>query len=241
MRAKFFLSTIVLMSTVGLANAQYYYGNYYDSGNYWGGNNPNNGVVTFQGDSNWNSAYNYGYNNYNYGYNNYNYVQPVSVNVPNNYYSQYYNTPYYNNLTYYNYSSLSPTTYAATNVGLSNATINGYVSVSGGNNNQNYGTTWFQYGVNQNNLNWSTSPANVYYTTNTNAHLTSLNCGTTYYFRAVTSGQNGIQYGNVLAFTTTQCNYSGGYYQPYPNYNYQTWQPPRVQTICHTKKKRYYR
>lgn len=235
--------------TVAFANAQYYYDNNYYYNNY---NNPNNGVVSFvPGYSNYN---NYGYN---YGYYTNN-IQPVSVSsLPYNYDNYSYNNYNYNyncnagygyNCNYYNFSSLTPTTYAATNAYQSSATVNGYVTVSGGSSGQTYGTTWFQYGVNQNSLNWSTNPASVYSSTNTNANLTGLNCGTVYYFRAVTSGSNGMQYGNTLSFTTTQCNYNNynynyGYGNYYPNYNYQTWVPPQIQTRCYktTKKVRYYR
>lgn len=258
------LATVVL--TMTFASAQYYNDQYYNSYNY--GNNPNNGVTTFIGSTGYGTNYNTGYydqnsysynNNYNYNYNsgyyttgyNNNYSQPVSVSLP---YTgctyNCYNTGYYGNSTYYNNSTLSPVTYAATNANSSGATINGYVTVSGNNYNGTYGTTWFQYGLSSGSLNWSTSPANVYSTTNTNAHLTSLTCGTTYYFRAVTSGQNGMQYGNTLSFTTSSCGYA--YNNPYNNYQYyqpsyyQNWQAPRVQTTCYmpvkkTVKKKYYR
>lgn len=255
----------VSMFAVSASFAQYY--NSYNYGYNSYGNNPNNGVTTFIGsagyyDQNYNNNYNYNYNSgyYNSTYNNTgyytagyanNYSQPVSVSLP---YTgcvyNCYNTGYYGNSTYYNNSTLSPVTYAATNANSSGATINGYVTVSGNNYNGTYGTTWFQYGLSSGSLNWSTSPANVYSTTNTNAHLTSLTCGTTYYFRAVTSGQNGMQYGNVLSFTTSSCGYA--YNNPYNNYQYyqpsyyQNWQAPRVQTTCYmpakkTVKKKYYR
>jgi hypothetical protein len=254
------LAVIVLTAT--FASAQYYndpyYSNYNNSGYNYGytnySNNPNNGITTFIGNSGYYDQ-NY-YNNYNNNYNsNYynsgyytspyanNYSQPVSVSLP--YTGCTYNCNsgyYYNSGTYYNNSTLSPVTYAATNANSSGATINGYVTVSGNNYNGTYGTTWFQYGLSSGSLNWSTSPANVYGTTNTNAHLTSLSCGTTYYFRAVTSGQNGTQYGNVLSFTTSQCGYA--YNNPYNNYQYyphsyyQNWQAPQIKTTCYKPVKR---
>lgn len=258
------LAAVVL--TMSFTSAQSYYDNtyYVNNGSNYGynsyGNNPNNGITTFIGSTGYGTNYNSGYydqnsynynNNYNYnynsGYNNTgyytagyanNYSQPVSVSLP--YTGCTYNcnnNSYYGNSTYYNNSTLSPVTYAATNANSSGATINGYVTVSGNNYNGTYGTTWFQYGLSSGSLNWSTGPANVYNTTNTNAYLTSLTCGTTYYFRAVTSGQNGTQYGNVLSFTTSQCGYA--YNNPYNNYQYyqpsyyQNWQAPKVQTSCY--------
>lgn len=269
---------ILILATVFLsasfASAQYYDQNYnysnsynYNSGYNSGyGNNPNNGITTFIGSTGYGTNYNSGYydqnsynynNNYNYNSGYYtagyvsNYSQPVSVSLP--YTGCTYNcnnSGYYGNSTYYNNSTLLPTTYAATNANSSGATINGYVTVSGNNYNGTYGTTWFQYGLSSGSLNWSTSPANVYNTTNSNAYLTSLTCGTTYYFRAVTSGQNGMQYGNTLSFTTSQCGYA--YNNPYNNYQYyqpsyyQNWQAPQIKTTCYTPtskkntKKRYY-
>lgn len=263
MRAKILGGLIFLMTAVSFASAQYYYdnnsyGNNYNYG-YGYGNNPNNGVTTFIGGNGYDqNYYNYNnYSNYNSNYNNTgyytsgyanNYSQPVSVSLPYTGCTYNCNTGYYNSGTYYNNSTLSPVTYAATNAYSSGATVNGYITVSGNNYNGTYGTTWFQYGLSSGSLNWSTSPANVYSTTNSNAHLTGLSCGTTYYFRAVTSAQNGLQYGNTLSFTTSQCGYA--YNNPYNNYQYyqpsyyQTWQPPQVQTSCYkpAKKttKRYY-
>ena len=243
-------------------NNGYYDNNYNNSNTYYSGygNNPNNGVVNFMGGYNNNNdqySNNYNYNN-NYsdtGYNNTSYITPISVsgtsyNCNNGIYSNYTNCSYYNHgynnnyvaPVYYNNVTLSPTTYAATNVSASYATLNGYVSVTGGNSAyQNHGTTWFQYGASQNNLGWSTSPANVNGATNVNANLTNLSCGTTYYFRLVTSGLNnnggyntGLQYGNTLSFFTGQCNY--GYGQQYYNNNYgqnfQSWTPPIITTRC---------
>lgn len=175
----------------------------------------------------------YGSNNYNYNYNNgYSYDQ---------YYNGGCNNGYYTNCLV-SYYTLSPQTNSATNVAPNSATINGYVSVSGnGYYNNTYGTASFQYGTNYSNLNYSTNPVNIYNNTGINANLTGLACGTTYYFRAITSSQNGVQYGSTNSFTTPGCyNY---YYNGYNNYNnnycpynncYSSYQriPKRVITNC---------
>lgn len=236
----------ILALGASVVSAQYYYPDYnqnynnynynYNYGNYGYGNNPNNGVVNFLPNSSYNSNYYYDQNwNSNY------YVQPLSISNVNYAYPNYYNNNNYNYGNYnngYYYSTLSPVTYAATNVGPSYATVNGQITISGNNYNNNYGTTWFQYGTSQNTLNWSTNPAAVYGTTSVNANLTNLSCGTTYYFRLVTSGQNaGLQYGNTLSFYTGQCNYGYGqnYYNNYQNLTY--WTPPKIITRCSTVKK----
>lgn len=213
---KYFISlTIVGMLATATSFAQSYYDPYYYQ---------NVGYVPYG----YNNGYydNYDYSNY-YGYNNYSYNYPYDYNG-NYYYNNYYNNGYYNNYNngYYGYS-LTPATYAATNATSNRGTINGYVTVSGNSYNNyaySYGTAWFEYGTSPNYLDRKTNPANIYQSTSINSYLTNLQCGTTYYYRAVTQGQNGINYGTTLSFTTASCynNYYSNYY-PY-NYNYNSYQ-----------------
>src|ERR1035437_2655168 len=98
--------------------------------------------------------------------------------------------------------SPSVETATATNVTPTNATLNGFVSMSGVN-----GDAWFEYGTSLNFGNTTTLNAFVVnnggggtYSTN----ISGLTANTTYYFRAV--GQNsspGIVYANVMSFTTS--------------------------------------
>jgi hypothetical protein len=164
-----------------------------------------------------------------------------------NCYPSYNNNNFYNNYSY-NYPNyqqsysvnLYPTTYAATNASYNTATINGYANYSStGYNYGNYttGYAWFEYGLSSNSLNYTTNRANIYSSTSINANLTNLSCGTTYYYRAVTSGSNGTQYGSILSFTTASCynNYYSNYipYYNYYNNNNHGWRPPRnIPTNC---------
>ncbi len=131
-----------------------------------------------------------------------------------NCYKKYHRNNYnYNN----NYVSLTPTTYSASNIYQSTAKINGYINYSGTGYNQNVGYTWFEYGASPYNLNLSTNKSAIYSNTSTDANLSNLTCGQTYYYRAVSSGTNGTQYGSTLSFTTSACY---NYYQNYIPYNY---------------------
>lgn len=230
------------------------------------------GVVLYGSPTNY--GYNTGYTNYNYGYNNYdpynsyynngyngyygNYnYSPISVSAVNyNPYDYYqYSTPYYNYNNNYNYNNYnySPTfsvyTTPVSNVGPTNATINGNLTVSGNSNNYNYNSTanqaWFEYGLTSTNLNVSTGKTNIYSSTTINSNLTGLICNTTYYYRAVVSGTNGNQYGSTLSFTTLPCqnNYYNNSYYPYNNYyqypynnnyNYNNYNSSVVPTNCGT-------
>lgn len=139
---------------------------------------------------------------------------------PNNNYSYYYPGSYYANNSYnYGYSSLIPNTSGVSNLSHNSATLNGYVSMqsSGYSNYQNL--AWFEYGLSYNSLSNSTNKVRVTSSTAINAHISNLNCGQTYYYRAVSSGSNGVQYGSVLSFTTSAC-YTNNYYSNYPYYNY---------------------
>ncbi len=71
-------------------------------------------------------------------------------------------------------------------------------------------TAWFEYGINQNSLYYTTN--NVYvssYNYNVNSYVSNLSPGTTYYVRAVARNSYGIGYGQVLSFVTTGNNGTG--------------------------------
>lgn len=147
-----------------------------------------------------------------------------------------YGTSYGQTLTFstgygYNYNGNSLTqTNPATSIGQNSAILNGQVTVNNsyyGFGNFNATQTWFEYGVNPNNLSFTTSPANVgynYYSSNYNYNNASqtvynLTPGTTYYFRVVARDQSNTTYGQILSFTTGGGNY----------YNY--GQQPSVTTV----------
>lgn len=97
------------------------------------------------------------------------------------------------------------TTSSATNVGNSNATLNGYVNANGGSN----VSAWFEWGLGGNLYN-QTNKVNYGSTSGTsyNYALSGLSPSTTYSFRAVAQASNGqIIYGSQMTFTTTS---SGG-------------------------------
>lgn len=170
----------------------------------------------------------------NYNYTNYNYQQPYGVTTFNGSYSgcgysNCQNYTNYNSNYNYNPSYLTPVTYAATNVTPNRGTINGYVTLSGGNYNTYDSSAWFEYGTNSNYLNYTTNPATIYSSTSINSNLTNLSCGQIYYYRAVSRGQNGTQYGSTLSFYTPSCyNYSNYI----PNNYYQNSIPRNIPTNC---------
>lgn len=91
------------------------------------------------------------------------------------------------------------TTYSATGVGDTFGVLNGYVDPNG-----YYTTRWFEWGT-QNGYLGSQTIRNTQGLTSGpfNQTLTGLSPNTTYYFRAVAQGPNGVVYGNILSFTTT--------------------------------------
>src|SRR3989344_3829054 len=96
------------------------------------------------------------------------------------------------------YTQSSITTNNATNITTSSATLNGTV---GGNS--FYSTAWFEYGTNTN-LGYTTSQ-NSYNSvfSNYSSPISGLLPNTIYYFRAVAQSSQGIIYGNILSFNTT--------------------------------------
>jgi hypothetical protein len=98
------------------------------------------------------------------------------------------------------------TTNVATNIGDTYATLNGYVSSNGSNQNVN---TWFEWSTNQYNF---TQTPQTYYGSASNtpisAYVGGLSQNTTYYFRAAAQVNGGqIIYGNIQPFNTTGSNY----------------------------------
>ena len=98
----------------------------------------------------------------------------------------------------------SVTTYSATNVSTSSATLNGFV-----NGNGLYTTAWFEYSTNANTNFGYTTVKNTYSSgyLSFNAPISGLIANTTYYFRAVAQSSQGTIYGNTLSFNTTN-NYA---------------------------------
>src|SRR3989344_747985 len=96
------------------------------------------------------------------------------------------------------YTQSSITTNNATNITTFSATLNGTV---GGNS--FYSTAWFEYGTNTN-LGYTTSQ-NSYNSvfSNYSSPISGLLPNTIYYFRAVAQSSQGIIYGNILSFNTT--------------------------------------
>lgn len=255
---KTFLAILIgSLTLISISSAQYFDPNYNynNSFNYSNsgfnsgfGSNPNNGITNFTGGYNF-DPYN---NNYNNNYNTPISVSGTSFNCINGIYNYNNNCNFNNSYNNYNnyvepvYTYLTPTTNMATNVRSSNATINGSVAMTGNYSYTSGGTAWFQYGTNQYSLNSSTNPANIFSNTSINSYLTGLNCGTTYYFRAVTRGSGGnssMQYGNTLSFRTSNCNYSYNYGY---NQNYQstTYYPSsNITTRCNypTQYRQYWR
>jgi hypothetical protein len=81
------------------------------------------------------------------------------------------------------------------------ATLSGYVNPNGV-----YPTSiWFEYGTNSNYLNSSTSKVNTGTTGQFTGNLNNLECGRTYYYRAVGSNSNGTRYGDTSSFVTSAC------------------------------------
>lgn len=103
--------------------------------------------------------------------------------------------------TSYNCYSNQPlvTTYSATGVNNTNATLNGYIDPNG-----SYVTRWFEYSVNSTYLYSSTSKTNQStYPGNFSDTIYNLSPNTIYYYRAAAQGSNGnVVYGNVLTFVT---------------------------------------
>lgn len=99
---------------------------------------------------------------------------------------------------YQNTSSPSVTTYSATNISTTSATLNGYVDP-----NNNYTTRWFRYGtsssyltMNTNSVSQGTSAQSV------SDYIYNLSPNTTYYFQAVAQNSYGVNYGSVMSFNT---------------------------------------
>ena len=86
--------------------------------------------------------------------------------------------------------SASPSQYAATVYGSTNTSADSWIEANLGN-----GTVQFGRGTHSGS-----------YT----AYLNSLQCNTTYYYRAVAQGSNGLVYGTTRSFTTAACNGNGG-------------------------------
>lgn len=164
---------------------------------------------------------------------------PVAYNYNNGYYNNY---NYNNNGYYNNYApSIMVSTNAVASVYANGAIINGYVTVNNYNNNV-YGSTYFQYGANSNSLNLTTSAMNFSNSTGFNASLNNLNCGTTYYYRAVANLNGNVQYGQILSFTTSACPVYQNQYQNYQNYSvpqYKTNYYNKIKKVHHYAKSCY--
>lgn len=112
----------------------------------------------------------------------------------------------YNN---YNNAQLSVSTFSATNVNFSSATLNGSVNSNNYNNqyNNNSSTnTWFEYGTNYNLGNTTPQNYSGSYSNSFSQSITGLQQNTIYYFRAVARNSQGTVYGNILSFTTNGNN-----------------------------------
>jgi hypothetical protein len=100
-----------------------------------------------------------------------------------------------------NLQTLNVTTSGA-NPTQSSATLSGYVNPNG-----LYPTTiWFEYGANPNYLNLSTTKVNTNTSGAYTGNLNNLECGKTYYYRAVGNNSNGTRHGETLSFFTNACN-----------------------------------
>ncbi len=104
-------------------------------------------------------------------------------------------------------NQLYVTTFNATNVTTTSATLNGLISNTttgsyGNNYNSGYTTAWFTYGTNTNFGYTTTQTSYNSGSSNYSAFVSNLSPNTTYYFRAVAQNSQGIVYGNTLSFTT---------------------------------------
>ena len=99
-------------------------------------------------------------------------------------------------------TSLYVTTYAATNLSDTAATLNGYLNTGTSGSYNNNVTEYFQYGTDQNSLYNQTTSQYVTSNTTMYAYVSGLAPNTTYYFRAVGYGSYGTVYGNILSFVT---------------------------------------
>lgn len=98
----------------------------------------------------------------------------------------------------------SVTTYSATNINDTYATLNGYV-----NPNQSNTTRWFEYGTSSTNLSSQTTHISQGTTSgNFSQSVTNLSPNTIYYFRAVAQNSNGTTYGNVMNFNSTNSSFN---------------------------------
>ncbi len=133
------------------------------------------------------------------------YGNQISFTTNNNGNCNYYNN--YGNCN--NNNQLYVSTYSATGVTDTSATLNGYISTSGYSYN-NYVSRWFEWGPNGY-LNNRTNETSQYSGGgNFNQSIYSLSPNTTYRYRAAARDSNGnVVYGNTYTFTTT-----GSYINP---------------------------
>ncbi|HPW34572.1 MAG TPA: hypothetical protein PK367_02320 [Candidatus Paceibacterota bacterium] len=130
----------------------------------------------------------------------------------------------YNNQNYYN---TYVTTNSATNIGANYATLSGYAGTNYG-----QGEAWFEYGTNNGNLSYSSTPISIY-SNNFISNLNNLIPGTLYYYRAVLRTNSNTYYGQVLNFTTQgQSYYNGTYnYQDYSYIPYNYYTQPEIRYV----------
>lgn len=101
----------------------------------------------------------------------------------------------------------SVTTYSASNIADTYATLNGYLNPNGGDT-----TRWFEWGTSTGNLYNQTIKINQGLTSgNFSQSLTGLAPNSVYYFRAVAQNASGVAYGNIMNLSTTN---SSNYYNP---------------------------
>ena len=100
-----------------------------------------------------------------------------------------------------NNNNLSVTTYSATNVSQTSATLNGYVDPGSSNNSA---THWFRYGTTSGYLGMTTNSSNQGSGThNMVDYISNLSPNTTYYFQAIAQNSYGTVHGSVQQFTTS--------------------------------------